>query len=334
MPFKERGEFTMTRYDCSALIFGSILFGFLGMAHGADKYPTRAIELVVPFNPGGAADMGARAYSDVLARHLGVPITVVNRAGGTGIQGTTYVVRGKKDGYTLLGSTDTPLMVMPVISKEVTYDPLKDVVPIGYFGYAPSIFAVKADSPFKTLAELIDYVRKNPGKLKNASAGPGAESNFNLQLLCYKENLKIGSIPFKSGGEAVVALLGGHTDMSSNTVASLGPHLKAGTLRGLAVSSKKRHPDFPNIPTTAELGHPDLNFEVWIALFAPGGVPQHVIDVLIPAVEKAFKDPEARQRAMNAGLVVDYLGPQETAKLLESGLATIRRVAKAAEMVR
>ncbi len=257
-----------------------------------------------------------------------------NRPGGTGIQGTTYVIKSKKDGYTLLGSTDTPLMIMPVISKEVTYDPIKDVVPIGYFGYAPAIFAVRADSPFKTLAELIEFVRKNPGRIKNASAGVGAESQFNLQLLCHKENLKIGSVPFKSGGEAVVALLGGHTDMSSNTVASLGPHLKAGTLRGLAISSKKRHPDFPGVPTTAELGHPDVNFEVWLALFAPRGVPQEVIDVLVPATEKAFKDPEARQRAMNAGLVVDYMGPDETAKLLESGLATIRKVAAAAELTK
>ena len=324
----------MTRYYRSVLIVGLIFSGFLGTVLAADRYPTRAIELVVPFNPGGAADTGARAYSDVLARHLKVPITVVNRAGGTGIQGTTYVIKSKKDGYTLLGSTDTPLMVMPVISKEVTYDPLKDVVPIGYFGYAPSVFAVRADSPFKTLPELIDYVRKNPGKLKNASSGPGAESNFNLQLLCQKENLKIGSVPFKSGGEAVIALLGGHTDMSSNTVASLGHHLKAGTIRGLAISSKKRHPDFPGIPTTAELGHPELNFEVWMALFAPAGVPREVIDVLVPATEKAFKDPEARQRAMNAGILVDYMGPEETAKLLESGLATIRKVVKAAEMAK
>ncbi len=320
---------------CRLAFIGSlILFAWFGNTQAAGTYPTRAIELVVPFNPGGSADVAARAYSDILARYLKVPLTVVNRAGGTGIQGTTYVIKSKKDGYTLLGSTDTPLMVMPVISKEVSYDPLKDVVPIAYFGYAPSVFAVRADSPFKTFPELIDYVRKNPGKVKNASSGPGAESQFNLQLLCQKENLKIGSVPFKSGGEAVVALLGGHTDMSSNTVASLGSHLKAGTIRGLAISSKKRHPDFPGIPTTAELGHPELNFEVWMALFAPAGVPREVIDVLVLAAEKAFKDPEARQRGMNAGIVVDYMGPEETAKLLESGLATIRKVAKAAEMAK
>lgn len=316
------------------LVFGLMLTGFVGSVQAADKFPSRQIELVIPFSPGGSADLGARAYSDILARYLKVPITAVNRPGGTGIQGTTYVVKSKKDGYTLLGSTDTPLMIMPVISKEVTYDPLKDVVPIGYFGYAPAIFAVRADSPFKTLADLVDFVKKNPGKIKNASAGVGAESFFNLQLLCHKENLKIGSVPFKSGGEAVVALLGGHTDMSSNTVASLGPHIKAGTLRGLAISSKKRHPDFPDVPTTAELGHPDINFEVWLALFAPRGVSQEVMDVLVPATEKAFKDPEARQRAMGAGLVVDYMGPEETGKLLESGITTIRKVAAAAEMTK
>ena len=284
---------------------------------------------MVPFNPGGTSDLAARGYADILAGLLKVPVTVVNRAGGTGIQGTTYVIRGKKDGYTLLATTDTPLILMPVISKEVTYDPLNDVIPLGYFGYAPSVFAVRSDSPIKTLADLIDYARKNPGKLKNASAGVGTESHFNLELLVREEHLKIGSVPFASGGEAVVALLGGHTDMSSNSVASLGPQLKAGTLRGLAISSKKRHPDFPHIPTTAEAGHPELNFEVWLALFAPKGVPQQVIDVLVPAVEKAFKSPEARQRAMNAGLVVEYLGPQETRKLLESGTAAVRRVAGA-----
>jgi tripartite-type tricarboxylate transporter receptor subunit TctC len=244
------------------------------------------------------------------------------------------VIKSKKDGYTLLGSTDTPLMVMPVISKEVTYDPLKDVIPLGHIGYAPAVFAVKGDSPFKTLAELVEYAHKNPGKLKNASAGIGTESFFNLQLLCYKEKIKITSIPFKSGGEGIVSLLGGHTDMSSTSLASVGPQLKAGTLRGLAVCTPKRQPDFPNLPTTAELGYPDVNLSVWMALFAPAGVPKQVIDVLVPAVEKAFQDPEAVQRGLNAGLVMEYQGPEETRKLLESGLQLIKRLATEAEMIK
>jgi len=317
-----------------ALFLGISLFAFLGGVEAQEKYPGRAIELVVPFGPGGTADLAARAYSDDLSKLLKVPVNVVNRAGGTGIQGTSYVINGKKDGYTLLGSTDTPLKVMPVISKEVNYDPLKAVIPIGHLGYAPSVFAVKSDSPFKTLAELIDFARKNPGKLKNAASGFGTESFFNLQLLSRKENIKITSIPFKGGGEAVVALLGGHTDMASNTLASLGAQLKAGTVRGLAVCAKKRHSDYPDIPTTAEVGYPDITLAVWTALFAPTGVPQEVIDVLVPAVEKTFKNPQVMERAANAGIVVEYMGPEETRKHLEAGIELVKKAAQEAEMAK
>lgn len=316
------------------LVLSAVFLASPGGVQSQEAYPSRQIEMVVPFGPGGTADIAARAYSDTLSKILKVPITVVNRAGGTGIQGTAYVIKGKKDGYTLLAATDTPLMVMPVISKEVTYDSLKDVIPLGHLGYAPAVFAVKSDSPFKTLAELVDYARKNPGKLKNASSGIGTESFFNLQLLCHKENIKITTIPFKSGGETMVSLLGGHTDLSSSSLASLGPQLKAGTLRGLAISTQKRQPDFPNIPTTAEVGYPEINLNVWLALYAPTGVPKQVVDVLIPAVEKAFKDPDVVQRAGNAGLVVEYFGPAETRKLLESGLAIIKRIAPEADLIK
>jgi tripartite-type tricarboxylate transporter receptor subunit TctC len=324
----------MKRIISLGLSLGFAFMSFLFEVQAQDKYPTRTIELVVPFGTGGSADVAARCYSDTLSKLLKVPVTVVNRAGGTGIQGTTYVVKSKKDGYTLLGSTDTPLMVMPVISKEVTYDPLKDVSPLGHIGYAPAVFAVRNDSPFKTLAELVEYAKKNPGKLKNASAGIGTESFFNLQLLCFKEKIKITTIPFKSGGEGIVSLLGGHTDMSSTSLASVGAQLKAGTLRGLAVCTKKRQPDFPNVPTTAELGYPDVNLNVWMALFAPAGVPKQVIDVLVPAVEKAFQDPDVVQRGLNAGLVMEYVGPEETRKLLESGLQTIKKLAAEADLIK
>ena len=315
------------------LVFGLVFLVSTGAAQAQEKYPNRAIELVVPFAAGGGtSDLTARAYSDSLSKILKVPLTVVNRGGGTGIQGVHYVVKSKKDGYTLLATTDTPLVVMPVISKEVAYDPLRDVIPIGHFGYAASILAVKSDSPFKTLAELIEYARKNPGKLKNATSGLGTEAYLNLQMLCRKENVKIAPIPFKGGGEATVALLGGHTDMISSSTGTLSQQLKAGTLRGLAISSKKRHPDFPNIPTTAELGHPDVNLVVWLALFAPSGVPRQVTDVLVPAVEKAFKDPEVVQHGVKAGLVVEYLGPEDTRKLMESGIGLVRKASQSGEL--
>ena len=314
------------------LMCGLVSFTFVGLCLAQEKYPTRQIEMVVPFGAGGSADVAARAYGDDLSKALKVPVNIVNRAGGTGIQGVTYVVKGKKDGYTLLGTTDTPLIIMPAISTQVTYDPLKDVIPIGYLGFAPSIFAVRSDSPFKTLKELIEYARKNPGKLKNGAGGLGTESYFNLELLCFKEKIKITSIPFQSGGEALPALLGGHVDMSSNTLATLSPQIKAGALRGLAIAAKKRHPDFPDIPTTTELGQPDINFAVWFAVFAPTGVPQQVVDVLVPAVEKVFKNPDVVQRATKVGIEVDYMGPNELRKHMESELKIVETVARDANI--
>ncbi len=324
----------MKRCGSLSALFALILFAVFGIASAEDKYPARPIELVVPFAPGGTGDLTARSYSDELARTLKVPITVVNRAGGSGIQGTKYVISGKKDGYRLLAATDTPLVLVPVVNKEATYDPLKDVVPIGYFGYSPLIFAVKSDSPFKTLAELVDYARKNPGRMKTAITGFGTEGHFNVELLSHKEKIKITPIPFKSGGESLVALLGGHVDMAVSSITSLGPQVKGGTIRALAICFRSRHPDFPNIASTAELGYPDVNLATWTALFAPAGVPKQVVDVLVPAAEKAFKNPEVIQRGTQAGVVVEYMGPDGVRKLMESGIQLVRRVAQDADMVK
>ncbi len=314
------------------LLCGLTSFIVCGAGLAQEKYPSRPIEMVVPFAPGGSADVAARTYSDDLSKALKVAVNVVNRAGGSGIQGVTFVVRGKKDGYTILGTTGTPLVIMPAISKEVTYDPLKDVIPIGYFGLAPSVFAVRNDSPFKTLKELIEYARQNPGKLKNGAGGVGTESNFNLVLLCSKAKINITSIPFQSGGEALPAVLGGHVDMTSNTLATLGPQLKAGTLRGLGIGTKKRHPDYPDIPTTAELGYPDVNVSVWFGMFVPTGVPKQVVDALVPVVEKVFTSPEVIQRAEKAGIDADYMGPEELRKHMEVQIPTIEKVAREANI--
>ena len=276
--------------------------------------------------------MAGRLYGDELARILKVPILVVNRAGGSGVQGTTYVINGKKDGYILLAGSSTELVTVPAINKEVTYDPLKDLIPLGHFVFVPSFFAVRSDSPFKTFDELIGYARKNPGKLKNASTGLGTAAHFNLEILCAKSNIKITTIPFSSAGEAVTALLGGHVDMSSNSITIVGPQIKAGKLRALALSSKTRHPDFPDVPTAAELGHPDADFCVWFGAFAPKGVAQSVVDVLVPAMEKACKNPEVVQRATKVGFTAEYRNPEEFRQLLEAQIPMAKKIAQDARL--
>lgn len=299
-----------------------------------EKYPSRSIELVVPMAPGGNADVIARIYNEELARILKVPVNVVNRGGGAAVPGTTYVANAKKDGYTLLGAPGTPLTIMPTISSEVTYNPLKDFIPLGQIASIPSLFAVKSDSPFKTLDELIEYARKNPGKLKNSAAGLGAESQFNLEVLCVHNKIKITTIPYQSGGEALPALLGGHVDMTSISLSTLGPQIKAGKIRALAITSKARHPDFPDIPTTAELGHPYVSLRIWTGAFAPAGVSQSVLNVLIPAIEKAFNNPEVIGRATKAGFTMEYKGPEEFRKFIESEIKLVEKIAKDANITK
>jgi tripartite-type tricarboxylate transporter receptor subunit TctC len=301
---------------------------------GQEKYPTRPIELVVPMAPGGFADIGTRVFSDELSKILKTPIAVVNRAGGTGVPATMYVIRSAKDGYTLLLGASSTHVIAPIINKEATFDTLKDFIPIGYFGAVPCAFAVRADSPIKTLSDLIETARKSPGKLKNGAGGMGTESQFDLEILCMNNNIKITTVPFSSGGEALPALLGGHVDMATSTLATFGPSIKAGKVRALAVTSESRHPEFPEIPTTADLGHPYISFYPWIGLLAPAGIPAAVQEILVSAVEKAFKNPDVISRAAKANVTVRYKGPEEYRKLIAEDTQSLTKVAREANLIK
>jgi tripartite-type tricarboxylate transporter receptor subunit TctC len=305
----------------------SLLFFLGGGVFGQDKYPSRPIELVVAFGPGGSVDLSARMYGEELSKALKVPVTVVNRAGGTGIQGTSYVARSRKDGYTLLQGATQSIVLLPIISNEVNYDPQKDFIPLAHFASVPSVLVVRNESPFKTLDDVIDYARKNPGKLNNGGTGFGSESQFNLDILCIRNKIQINSIPFKGGGEVLSTIVGGHVDLSFLALPTMGPQIKAGKLRGLAVTSKTRHPDFPQILTTAELGHPYVDFSIGIGVFAPAGVPKSVLNVLVPTLENIFKNPEIVQRATNAGFSVAYMGPQEFQTFIDSRRQVYEKVA-------
>jgi len=312
------------------LVCGLTLFLLKGETQAQGKYPNRAIELVVPMGAGGATDIICRVYSEELARILQVPVTVVNRPGGSGIQGTAYVTRAKKDGYTLLHSSEGAIITLPIISKEVPYDPLKELFPMGNFTTAPSVIAVKSDSPFKTLNDLVEYARKNPGKLKSTSGFLWNASHVDLEIFCANTKIKIPTIPYEAGGEAIAALLGGHVDLVSLTISTVKPHIKAGKIRGLVYTSKIKSPELPDIPNTAELGYPSENFTPWFGIFAPAGLPQPVLDVLIPAVEKTFKNPEVVQKAASLDYVSKYMNPEEFRRFIEEQTRVLRRIAETA----
>ena len=299
-----------------------------------EKFPSRPIELVVPMGPGGATDLSSRCYSDDLSRELKVPVNVVNRAGGTGIQGATYVSKARKDGYTLLASHAAPISTLPIINKKaVPYNPVKDFAPLGQFGYVSSLIVVRSDSPFKTLKDLVEYAKKNPGKLKSGQGGIGTASHFNQLILCAKNDINITSVPFQSGAESVTALLGGHVDMAANTLPAVVAHIKAGKLRGLSITTKKRAPELPDVPTTAESGYPYVNFIGWYGLFAPAGVPQPVLDILAHAFQKVVESPDVARRSEKAGFEVDYKNPQEFREYIAEEIKITAKLAKDAGLI-
>ncbi|MFC1816687.1 Bug family tripartite tricarboxylate transporter substrate binding protein [Thermodesulfobacteriota bacterium] len=315
------------------LVLGIACLLFWVSAQAQEKYPRRPIELVVPATPGGVNDTSARTYSKELGRILNTPITVVNRGGGAGTIGTSYVIRAKKDGYTLLNSSPN-LVIQPIINKEVNFDPLKDLIHIGQFGTVPIAFCVREDSPFHTLGELIEYARKNPGKLKFGASGMGSVDYFNVQILASKTNIKMVAIPFRGGGQTLISLLGGNVDLTFMTLTTQGGQIKAGKIRGLATSTKNRNPEFPNIPTFTELGYPYPFIIPWFGIFSSAGLPQSVLNVLMPAVEKAFKNPELAQQAIRFGMTVDYLGPKEFRKLIESQFKTVEKIARDVNLIK
>ncbi len=304
-------------------------------AQAEEKYPSRPIELVVPMGPGGATDLSTRCYSEELARVLKVPVNVVNRAGGTGIQGTTYVTKARKDGYTLLAAHAAPITTMPIINKKaVHYNPATDLVPLAEFGYVSSLIIVRSDSPFKTLKDLIEYARKNPDKLRSAQGGIGTASHFNQMVLTARTVVKITSVPFQSGAESVTALLGGHVDMAANTLTAVAQHIKAGKLRGLSITTSKRSPALPDVPTTAEAGYPYVNFIGWYGVFAPAGLPQPVLDVLVRTFQKVFESPEVIHRAEAAGFEMDYKNPEDFRKFIAEETEITEQLARDANLIK
>jgi tripartite-type tricarboxylate transporter receptor subunit TctC len=213
------------------------------------------------------------------------------------------------------------------LPNPVPYDPDKDFDPLGLHAFFPISVAVKADSPWKTFNELVDYARKNPGKLRVSTAGMGSTSNFDVQIVQSLTGAQFTHVPFKGGEAVVTALLGGHVEVSFDIVGKFAPHVDAGKLRLLLVTRKV--PSFPNLPTITELGYKRDLLTGWFGMFGPAGMPEEVKKILIPAIEKAAKNPEGKAKIERLGYVVEYKTPAELSKLITDDYETASGVAAA-----
>ena len=299
----------------------------------AQSYPNGAITLVIPLSPGDAADVAGRTMADELAKLLKVPVVPVNRPGAGMAIGTDSVVKAKKDGQTILIAPNAALVSGRILNPDmVPYDPLKDLTPLGLAARTPVILTVRGDAPWKNLSELVEFAKKNPGKMRAATVGTGSVGHFSVEMINALTGAGLTPIPFKGGAPAITALLGGHVEVTALSVGATSAHLKSGAMRGLAVSSKS--PAFPEIPTLTELGYRQNLPGIWFAFYAPAGVPAEVIKVLLPAIEKVVKDPAIAARLAPLGVVQEYAPPEKVLAEIREEHRVLAEVAKKAGLVK
>jgi tripartite-type tricarboxylate transporter receptor subunit TctC len=284
----------------------------------AQTYPGYPIQVINSFDPGSAGDTALRPYADELGKVLKTPVVVINKPGAASTLGTDFVVRSKKDGYTILYVGPSALVYARASSPEqVPYDPVKDLEPLGLHCFIPTCMAVQESSSLKKFSDFIEFAKKNPGALRVGIPGsPGSIESFNLELIQSLTGTQLTMVPFKGGGAGISALLGGHTDAFLIANNLVGPHVTTGKLRMLLLTKKMR--EYPDVPTITELGYKQDLLIPWFAFFAPSGIPEEVKRVLIPAIEKAVKNPELEAKMEKLGFTVEYNPPPELSRLMLS----------------
>jgi len=281
--------------------------GLLALAaHAQSDYPNRAVTMVVPFPPGGVADITARPVAEAMGRFLQQPVVVENKSGAGGGIGMQYVARAKADGYTVLLALSS-ISIIPEADKVLGRDPmyqLNQLVPVARFTADPTVLAVRADSPYRSVADLLDAAKKDPGTVPYGSSGNYGTMHVPMEMLTGAAGVKMLHVPFT--GPAVVALLGGQVQALSTGPSTVMGHVKAGKVRVLATWGEARHPALPDVPTLRELGY-DAQFSQWTGLFVPAGTPESAITRLREAARFAVEDAAFKAALAKVDTPVQYL---------------------------
>jgi tripartite-type tricarboxylate transporter receptor subunit TctC len=268
----------------------------------ANAQSARAIRLIVPFAAGGTTDLVSRLVGAQLAERLGQPVVVENRTGGGGIVGADAAAKSAPDGHTLvMGSLETYGMT-PTAQKRLPYDPERDLAPVALVAFAPSVLAVHPSLPVRTMKELIDYARANPGKIRYGIVGIASNTHLTGELLRQRLNIEIVAVPYKGGGPALIDTVAGQTEAIIAAASTLAPRLKGGELRALGVTSGKRLALLPDVPTMAEAGIPDVVMGAVLGLFAPAGSPAPTVQRIARETVDIVRTPEIRSRFRDLGI--------------------------------
>ncbi len=299
----------MRRLTASALVLAALVTALVPVVSAqAQDFPTKPIELVIPYGPGGSHDLTARALASVAHQYLGQPMLVVLKPGGGGAVGSQYVIRTKPDGYTLMLGGTGPNTIFALVQKApIGPDQFTSLARINY---SPAIFSVRAEAPWKTFREALDSMKKNPGKFNFANTGTWGAADFPMRMVARAAGVEYNNIPFDGGGPALLAVLGGHADGSFLFTAQLLPQIGAGKMRALAVTDTRRLRDLPNVPTLREEGV-DVVFTQWRSVLAPKGIPQPIAEKLEAAFKRMSEDKSFQALISQLGDEIHFQGGKE-----------------------
>lgn len=319
------------RFGLAALAFTAALF--TPLSAGAQAYPNQMVKIVVPFGPGGVADLTVRLVAQKMAASMKQPIIVENRPGAGGIVAASTVAKSAPDGYTLL-LISNGTAVSANLFKKLPYDTVKDFVPISTLGYFDLALLVNRKLPVKSVADLVAYAKANPGKLSIGTINRGSTQNLAAEMLVAMAGIDATIVPYKGSPEVLIATATGELDAAVEILSPALPQIRSGKVQALAVTSATRFAGLPNVPTVAESGLPDYRATSWNALAAPAGTPQPVIDRLQREINAAVNAPDVKARLLELGIVAQGGTPASTAKLLVSDIAKWGAVVKQAKIVK
>jgi len=299
-------------------------------ANGQDSYPTKPIRLIVGYAAGGGNDIIARVVAGKMAEGLGQQVIIENKPGAQSIIAAEFVAKAAPDGHTILMGPSGPMTMNPATYAKLPYAPLRDFVPLSMIGSFPLILVTSASRPMKSVKDLIDFAKANPGKSNYSSSA--APFQLASELLKLKTGTDFTHIPYKSSGESANAVLAGEVTMTIADPPPISAHIKSGKLRALAVTSARRHPSWPDVPTMMEAGIPDTDIVIWTGFLAPAGTPAAIVRRLQDEVARVVRLPDIRER-LN-GLGVDPVGnsSEEFGRIIAADIAKWTAVAKAANI--
>jgi tripartite-type tricarboxylate transporter receptor subunit TctC len=296
----------------------------------AQTWPSRPVRLIVAYATGGVSDIMGRVLAQKLSETLGQPVVVENRAGAGGMIGTDFVAKSAPDGYIIVLSSPTQMAIVPNLNKSTPYDPIRDFTPLGGVAMTPNILSANVSLPFRSLKELVDYARANPGKLTFGSSGPGSVGHLSGEVLRAATGVQMTHVPYKSAGAAYPDMISGNISMVFDTLPSAIQHINSGKARPIALMSSRRAPLLPDVPTFAEAGFPEATLHFWLGLHGPANIPQPVVQALNDGLRKALSAQDLRDRFSQLGADPLVITPQELGDMTRTTLDQITRTIKTA----